>query len=108
MADSKLREINEILCAPENRSKNPVSLLMEAAAQVGETASFNFVDDTLGLSNLKIFTCEVKVGRLLKCSGSGQNKKAAKANAAEQALEFVRNSVGVSGNSLGSLEVSLV
>ena len=106
MADnSKLREINEILSSPENRSKNSVSLLMEAVAQVGESATFNYVDE-LGLSNMKLFTCEVKVGRLFKCRGTGLNKKTAKANAAEQALEMVKNRADVSGNVPGAFQVS--
>ena len=104
MADSKLREINEIVSFPENRSKNVVSLLLEAAAQVGESATFNYVDD-LVLSNLKLFTCEVKIGRLFKCSGTGQNKKQAKMNAAEQALEIINNRVGASGNSPRATQV---
>lgn len=90
MEDSKLREINEIVSSPENMAKNSVSLLMEAASQVGGTVSFNYVDE-LGLSNTRIFTCEVKVGRLKKCRGSGNNKKMAKANAADQALELIRD-----------------
>ena len=89
MEDSKLREINEIVSSPENMAKNSVSLLMEAASQVGETVSFNYVDE-LGLSNTRLFECEVKVGRLTKCRGSGINKKMAKANAADQALELIR------------------
>lgn len=89
MEDSKLREINEIVSSPENMAKNSVSLLMEAASQVGETVTFNYVDE-LGLSNTRFFICEVKVGRLTKCKGSGNNKKMAKANAAEQALELIR------------------
>lgn len=90
MEDSKLREINEIVSSPENMAKNSVSLLLEAASQVGETANFNFVDE-LGLSNTKLFICEVKVGRLTKCRGSGNSKRMAKANAADQALEFFRD-----------------
>ena len=106
MADSihKLREMNEILCYPENRLKNSVSLLLEAAAQVGESATFNFIDE-IGLSNLKLFTCEVKVGRLIKCKGTGPNKKAAKAKAADQALETVKNRADVSGTSPGPSQV---
>ena len=107
MAESKLREINEIVSSPENRCKNLVSLLLEAAAQVGETATFNYIDD-LRLSNLKLFTCEVKVGRLLKCSGTGQNKKLAKLSAAEQALEIIKNRVGASGNSPRASQVRLL
>lgn len=97
MEDSKLREINEIVSSPENMSKNSVSLLLEAASQVGETVNFNYVDD-LGLSNARLFICEVKVGRLTKCRGSGNNKKMAKANAAEQALELIRSRTGGNTN----------
>ena len=97
MEDRKLREINEIISSPENMAKNSVSLLMEAASQVGETVSFNFVDE-LGLSNTKLFTYEVKVGRLTKCRGSGNNKKMAKANAADQALELIRDRTAGSTN----------
>ena len=89
MDDSKLREMNEIVSSPENMAKNSVSLLLEAASQVGETVTFNNVDE-LGLSNMRLFTCEVKVGRLTKCRGSGNSKKMAKANAADQALELIR------------------
>jgi len=89
MEDSKLREINEIVSSPENIAKNSVSLLLEAASQVGETVTFNFVDE-LGLSSTKLFICEVKVGRLTKCRGSGHNKKMAKVKAADQALELIR------------------
>lgn len=93
MDDRKLREINEIVSSPENASKNSISLLMEAASQVGETVTFNHVDE-LGLSNTKLFICEVKVGRLAKCRGSGNNKKMAKANAADQAIEDIRRRAG--------------
>lgn len=98
MEDRKLREINEIVSSPENASKNSVSLLMEAASQVGETVTFNDVDE-LGLSNTRLFICEVKVGRLTKCRGSGNNKKMAKANAADQVLELIRSRVGDTANS---------
>lgn len=98
MADKKLREINEIVSSPENASKNSISLLMEAASQVGETVTFNYVDE-LGLSNTKLFICEVKVGRLAKCRGSGNNKKMAKANAADQALKVIRSKTGDSSTS---------
>lgn len=99
MADNKIREMNEIVSSPENCSKNRVSLLMEAAAQVGESVTFNDVDE-LGLWSTKLFTCEVKVGRLLKVSGTGPNKKTAKANAAEQAFMIIKQkATGSSGNS---------
>lgn len=97
MEDSKLREINEIISSPENMAKNSVSLLMEAASQVGETVNFNYIDE-LGLSNTKLFTCEVKVGRLTKCRGSGSNKRMAKVNAADQALELIRERLASSTN----------
>ena len=103
-ADRKLREMREILSYPENRLKNSVSLLSEAAAQVGELVTFNFVDE-LAISNVKLFTCEVKLGRLLKCRGTGHNKKAAKANAAGMLLEMVKNRADVSGNSPESSQV---
>ena len=97
MEDRNLREIKEIVSSPENMAKNSVSLLMEAASQVGETVTFNYVDE-LGLSNTKLFICEAKVGRLMKCRGSGNNKKMAKANAAEQALERIRGRTAGSTN----------
>ncbi|KAL9956165.1 hypothetical protein ACROYT_G037606 [Oculina patagonica] len=78
---------------------------MEAASQVGETVIFNDVDE-LGLSNTRLFTCEVKVGRLTKCRGSGNNKKMAKANAADQALELIKSRVGDTTNLPRSSKVS--
>lgn len=89
MADSKLREMSEIIRLPENTSKNPVSLLMEAAARVDQSVTFNDIDE-LGLAGTKLFTCEIKVGRLLKCKGTGLNKKMAKTNAAESALDTIK------------------
>lgn len=109
MADSKLREMSEIIRLPENTSKNPVSLLMEAAAQVDEPVTFNDIDE-LVLPGTKLFTCEIKVGRgrLLKCKGTGLNKKMAKINAAESALDTIKQrGAGISGCSIQVSQVSI-
>lgn len=94
MEDIRLREMSDIISSPENRAKNPVSLLMEAGAQVGQPVTFNYKDDlAMGLTNTRVFTCEVKVGseRAIKRTGSGYSKKQAKAKCAEAALELIRN-----------------
>lgn len=107
MVDRKLREMNEFIRLPENTSKNPVSLLMEAAAQVDESVTFNDIDELL-LPGTKLFTCEIKVGRLLKRKGTGLNKKMAKTNAAESALDTIKQrGVGISNSSIQVSEVSI-
>lgn len=107
MADSKLRGMCEIVRSPENTSKNPVSLLMEAAAQVDESVTFNDIDE-LVLSGTKLFTCEVKVGRLLKYRGTGSNKRMARVNAAESALKTIKQrGAGISDSSFQVSQVSI-
>ena len=107
MADSKLREMCEIVRSPENTEKNHVSLLMEAAAQVGESVTLNDIDEPVPSGN-KLFTCEVKVGRLLKCKGTGLNKKMAKSNAAENALNTIKQrGAGISDSSFQVSQVSI-
>lgn len=103
MEDVILREINEIISSPENRAKNPVSLLMEAGAQSRQPVIFNYLDElAMGLINTHIFTCEVKVGRVIKCKGSGHSKKEAKANCAKEALELIRSNTGGTTTSPGA------
>lgn len=100
MVDRKLREMSEFISLPENTSKNPVSLLVEAAARVDESVTFNDIDELL-LPGTKLFTCEIKVGRLLKCKGTGLNKKMAKNNAAESALDTIKQrGAGISNSSI--------
>ena len=90
MEDRKIHEMMNFISSSENKGKNPVSLLMEVGAQFRETVIFNFLHD-LELSPQKTFICEVEMGRLVtKCQGMGFNKKVAKANAAEQVLEFIK------------------
>lgn len=106
MEDVILREINEIISSPENRAKNPVSLLMEAGAQSRQPVIFNYLDElAMGLINTHIFTCEVKVGRVIKCKGSGHSKKEAKANCAKEALELIRSNTGGTTTSPGASKV---
>lgn len=107
MVDRKLREMNEFIRLPENTSKTPVSLLMEAAVQVDEQVTSNDIDE-LGLPGKRLFTCEIKVGRLLKCKGTGLNKKMAKNNAAESALDTIKQrGAGISNSSIQVSEVSV-
>lgn len=56
---------------------------------------FNYLDElVMGLINMYIFICEVKVGCVIKCKGLGYSKKEVKVNCVKEVLEFIRSNIG--------------
>ena len=94
--EGRLRIARQIVRSSENEDKDAINLLLEVAAQVDERITFNLSEE-LGLSFHSLFSCEVKLSLLpAPCKAFGANKRMAKLNAAEQAIEMLRKTEYVS------------
>ena len=91
--DDKPVPVKKSKQAPEEKGAHvsPVGLLNQAKQKLKLDVNFEVEGGIISCGDNYLFTCTVTVGDFIKVNGTGNNKKEAKNNASDEALELLEN-----------------